>query len=118
MAFFNKPKEPEMLQSPKYDKSILSSPPTTIPEPPKMFKEDTEQEKQAVIDGIVEKLNLIIENQEIMNNNLEAVFNILKVEDKDLQLIPDEDKETYLALKQTNPKMAEKLLKEYKSDKK
>lgn len=101
MGFFRKEPEPEML---KTTEKVMPK----APEPP-IFLDLKER---------LDRLEaLIIEHHRLTMEKLEPQPEVVVLDDKELKLIPEEDKDYYLNMKKDNPKMAERLLKGYESGK-
>ena len=105
---FNKPKIEDIPMA-------KAEPKPEIPLPPKFNIPD-----QAILNrftDLEEQLNTILDNQKVIFQEIQKLTNptiIPSLDEVELSLIPEEDKDFYLDMKQNNPKMAETLLKGYK----
>ena len=105
-----KPKKEEELIEVIGQKKTMPQPP--LPPP---FKAEVKEDNKEVL----ELLNVIINNQAVIYEEIKKSHQTaIVLSSEELNLVPEEDKEEYLALKENNPKKAEVMLAGYKATKK
>lgn len=102
---FGKPKEVEMLETPKISMKV-PEPPAALPK----FDNDINEKLDKI-------MQMLAAHHEIILQKLEPIPEAIVLDEKELKLIPEEDKDTYLEMKKNNPKMAKRLLEGYKNAK-
>ena len=105
---FKPKKEEEMIE-------VLGQKKTMPIPPPPPFKAEVKEDNKEVL----ELLNAILNNQAVIYEEIKKSHQTaIVLSSEELNLVPEDDKEEYLALKENNPKKAEVMLAGYKATKK
>lgn len=118
-----KPKEPEELKVPEYAQSKPDIKKETLPPVP---RKQTELTIDDLAKGIQELSIIIEQTTKNLANNQKLIYELLIAEEEpdtivlskeELKYVPEKDKDEYMEIKKTKPKVAKVMLQGYKADK-